>query len=129
MSFNHSGTTVFNPSWQVMPAELDDVLFGHEVHDQTLENLKDINSLVIVSTCDWLGDKNVHFLDGGHTNIVFGCAINSIKSREPARVTLAIIEIYHLNEFMHLDDMITELKPLAAAEIDELTNKGNQAND
>lgn len=129
MQTHNKDRHAFNPSWEIMPASLGDVLYGHKIHDQTIEDLKAINPLVIFSDNEYMDDSSVHFLDGGYTNIVFGSAITSIKKREPARVTLKVIEIFHLNDFNDLTDMIAELEPLAAAEIAELSTAKGAEND
>ena len=111
---------IFNPLYEHQPSELEDVLFGHEIQDSTLEDLKVINELAFVSS-DFNGNEFVQFLDGGYSNIVIGAAISSIQKKEPARVTLKIIEIYDINSFLNYSDKIKNLQILADKEIEQLS--------
>lgn len=111
--------TLFNPLYQAMPSELEDVLFDHELDDKTLDDLAAINSHVLIDTADEFSDDDTvaRFVGGGYTNIVLSAALKGIKKREPYRVTLKVIQLYHLNEYFKLEELIEALEARAEKEI------------
>lgn len=117
-----SYTPVYNPEIMPYPSELDDVLHGHELKDGTYDSIKAINDIVRVSESNEFFDDglDVKFIDGGYTNIVLSSSLEQIKRDEPARVTLKLIELFHLNAYFNLEKVKEELKSLAEKEMQEI---------
>lgn len=113
---------VYNPTIMPYPSELDDVLHGHELKDVTYDSIKAINDIVRVT--EGLGyfdeEFDVKFINGGYTDIVLSHSLKQIQEAEPARVTLKLIELFHLNAYFNLEKVTEELKSLAEKEMQEI---------
>lgn len=119
-----SYSPVYNPAIMPYPSELDDVLHGHELKDVTYDSIKAINDIVRVTEGVGYFDEefDVKFINGGYTNIVLSSSLEQIKRDEPARVTLKLIELFHLELYpaLSLEKLTEELKPLAEKEMQEI---------
>ncbi|PSU89788.1 hypothetical protein [Photobacterium kishitanii] len=116
---------VFNPTIRSYPHALDDLLFGHQLCDETIASLEAINESVDIENAeDWQDDEYMAvFCTGGLTHNVLRLSLKIIRRKEPARITLKVIEIYHLDSYFAIDDLIKELQVAADAEMLEINNK------
>lgn len=113
---------VYNPEIMPYPSELDDVLHGHELKEGTYASIKAINDIVRVTEGVGYFDEefDVKFINGGYTDIVLNHSLKQIQEDEPARVTLKLIELFHLNIYFNLEKVKEELKSLAEKEMQEI---------
>ncbi|ELP5902510.1 hypothetical protein QTV49_004550 [Vibrio vulnificus] len=117
-----SYTPVYNPEIMPYPSELDDVLHGHKLKDGTYESIEAINKIVRVTKDLGSLDENydVKFINGGYTDIVLNLSLKQILEDEPARVTLKLIELFHLDAYFDLEKVTAELKSLTEKEMKEI---------
>lgn len=108
--------SVFNPKLQNLPSSVDAVLHGHKVEKNSLSAMASINECVVVEEN---GDLE-YFKNGGYTDIVLGQSLKIIGDNEPARVTLAVIEAFHLDHFFHLTNKMIELKQRSEDEMKQI---------
>lgn len=115
-------THVYDPNIMPYPTELEDVLYGHKLKDNTYNSLKAINEIVQVTKNLGALDEgfDVQFLNGGYSNVVLGMSLKQIQEDEPARVILKIIELFHLDSYFNLENETKELESLAEKELQEI---------